>query len=253
MINLRIPAPSDPLSEIITLWCAQSFHRRANIPLQYILVFALIASCVKIVHVKILRCICCHNLFVAGLLSRVVPLRKQLAPQQEDIHPLTLIIMSATLRVEDFASNERLFPQPPPIVRVPARQYPVTVHFARRTEMHDYVGAAFGKVCSGFADHQSRGTAIFRGYVSVHIQCGSSARSLQTISCAWQVCQVHERLPPGGILVFVTGQREVEHLCRQLQAKFRISKEDKLSPSHAQGKQWHLGLQPFLKKNEDCM
>lgn len=31
-------------------------------------------------------------------------------------------------------------------LQVPARQFPVTVHFSRRTEMHDYVGAAFRKV-----------------------------------------------------------------------------------------------------------
>ena len=43
-------------------------------------------------------------------------------------------------------SNTRLFPEPPPVVTVPARQYPVTVHFSKRTEMHDYVGAAFKKV-----------------------------------------------------------------------------------------------------------
>jgi ATP-dependent RNA helicase DHX37/DHR1 len=77
-----------------------------------------------------------------GLLSRVVPLRRQVP----GVGPLKLLIMSATLRVEDFAGNARLFPAPPPIVRVPARQYPVTVHFARRTELHDYLGAAFGKV-----------------------------------------------------------------------------------------------------------
>lgn len=82
----------------------------------------------------------------AGLLSRVVPLRKQMAAEQPGVLPLKLIIMSATLRVEDFAANARLFPTPSPIVRVPARQYPVTVHFARRTELHDYVGTAFGKV-----------------------------------------------------------------------------------------------------------
>jgi len=33
-----------------------------------------------------------------------------------------------------------------PAVQVPARQFPVTVHFARRTELHDYVGAAYRKV-----------------------------------------------------------------------------------------------------------
>lgn len=60
--------------------------------------------------------------------------------------PLKVIIMSATLRTEDFIANTRLFPKPPPLVHVPARQFPVTVHFSRRTELDDYVGTAFKKV-----------------------------------------------------------------------------------------------------------
>ena len=64
-----------------------------------------------------------------------------------NVHPLKLLIMSATLRIDDFVNNRRLFPTPPPVVNVPARQYPVTVHFNRRTELDDYVGAAFQKVC----------------------------------------------------------------------------------------------------------
>jgi ATP-dependent RNA helicase DHX37/DHR1 len=31
-----------------------------------------------------------------------------------------------------------------------------------------------------------------------------------------QVSQIHKQLPPGGILVFMTGQREVEGLCKRL-------------------------------------
>lgn len=69
-----------------------------------------------------------------------------MALEESGVVPLKLIIMSATLRIEDFAANARLFPSPPPIVRVPARQFPVTVHFSRRTELHDYIGAAYGKV-----------------------------------------------------------------------------------------------------------
>lgn len=46
--------------------------------------------------------------------------------------------MSATLRTSDFTGNAHLFPTPPPVLNVPARQFPVTVHFARRTELHDY-------------------------------------------------------------------------------------------------------------------
>ena len=33
-----------------------------------------------------------------------------------------------------------------------------------------------------------------------------------------QVCQIHRQLPAGGILVFVTGQREVEALCKRLKS-----------------------------------
>ena len=81
--------------------------------------------------------------------------------------------MSATLRVEDFVSNQTLFPRPPPLVNVPARQYPVTVHFSRRTELLDYVGEACNKAM-----------------------------------------KVHQKLPAGAILIFVTGRQEVERACR---------------------------------------
>lgn len=60
------------------------------------------------------------------------------------MQPLRLIIMSATLRVSDFAENTTLFPTPPPIINVPARQHPVTVHFNRRTPS-DYVSEAIRK------------------------------------------------------------------------------------------------------------
>ena len=86
----------------------------------------------------------CH---CAGLLSRVVPLRRSMSLEANSgVHPLKLLIMSATLRIEDFTGNRRLFPAAPPLLHVPARQYPVTVHFNRRTELEDYVGAAFQKV-----------------------------------------------------------------------------------------------------------
>ena len=130
-----------------------------------------------------------------GLLSRIVPLRFEIAQEQQarynslskeeqerqprPLQPLKLIIMSATLRVEDFTKNQGLFPKPPPVLNVEARQYLVTVHFNRKTELDDYVEAAFRKVC-----------------------------------------KIHKRLPEGGILVFLTGQREIIHLCRKLNTAF---------------------------------
>lgn len=99
------------------------------------------------------------------------------------VTPLKLIIMSATLRVEDFVANKTLFKNPPPVIQVPARQYPVTVHFSRKTELRDYEDRAFRKVAA-----------------------------------------IHRKLPPGGILVFLTGQREVESLCSRLRKAFRRSR-----------------------------
>jgi hypothetical protein len=68
-----------------------------------------------------------------GLISRSLPLRRaqamaeqarwqELSPEErlgyaEPIRPLKLVIMSATLRVQDFA-NPTLFPSPPPIIKV---------------------------------------------------------------------------------------------------------------------------------------
>ena len=75
-----------------------------------------------------------------GLLSRVVPLRKKQGK------PLKLIIMSATLRIEDFTENKQLFSAPPPILKIDSRQYPVTIHFNKRTR-DDYVTESFNKIC----------------------------------------------------------------------------------------------------------
>ncbi|KAI0651669.1 P-loop containing nucleoside triphosphate hydrolase protein [Trametes meyenii] len=114
-----------------------------------------------------------------GVLSRVVKLREEMWKEgKDDTKPLRLIIMSATLRVSDFAENTTLFPSPPPIINVPARQHPVTVHFSRRTSS-DYVTEAIKKTS-----------------------------------------KIHARLPPGGILVFLTGQNEITGVCRKLEARY---------------------------------
>ena len=47
-----------------------------------------------------------------GFLSRVVKTR------QKQGDPLKLIIMSATLRVEDFTENKKLFIETPPVIKV---------------------------------------------------------------------------------------------------------------------------------------
>jgi ATP-dependent RNA helicase DHX37/DHR1 len=75
-----------------------------------------------------------------GLLSVAVPLRRKAASEEgSDIGPLKLVIMSATLRVEDFTENNRLFPNvTPALVKVPGRTHPVTIHHSKITELDDY-------------------------------------------------------------------------------------------------------------------
>ncbi|CAN6582292.1 unnamed protein product [Malus baccata var. baccata] len=136
-----------------------------------------------------------------GMLSRVIRTREErYAEQQKEmlsgrtispdqrIFPLKLVLMSATLRVEDFISGKKLFHDPPPVIEVPTRQFPVSIHFSKRTKEKDYIEQAYKKVLA-----------------------------------------IHKRLPRGGILVFVTGQREVEYLCQKLRraSKAQIIKTSK--------------------------
>ncbi len=115
-----------------------------------------------------------------ALLSRTVVMRR--ADASPERAPLKLIIMSATLDVKGvFVGPGSLFPNAP-VVEVPARQFPVTVHFARVTPT-DYVEEALRKVR-----------------------------------------KIHRRLPPGGVLVFVSGRREVEELCAKIGDAFKDKK-----------------------------
>ncbi|KAI8159222.1 putative ATP-dependent RNA helicase [Colletotrichum sp. SAR 10_70] len=113
-----------------------------------------------------------------GMLSRINNIRKGDDKVDPNIKPLKIIIMSATLRVEDMTNNATLFPTPPPVVEVEGRQHPVTIHFTRRTQS-DYVDEAYKKILRG-----------------------------------------HKKLPPGGFLVFLTGQNEIMHLSKKLRAAF---------------------------------
>lgn len=86
--------------------------------------------------------------------------------------------MSATMRVEDFLENAKLFKSPPRLIHVPTRQFPVQIHFSKVTP-ENYVLAAYKKAV-----------------------------------------QIHRKLPPGGILIFLTGQQEVRTLVNKLKLSF---------------------------------
>lgn len=115
---------------------------------------------------------------LVGMLSRVIKLRAELAAEDPKVKPLKLVIMSATLRIEDLTMNPTLFATPPPVLEVEGRQHAVTMHFSRRTH-HDYVEEAFRKISRG-----------------------------------------HKKLPPGDILVFLTGRNEIIELSKRLKEAF---------------------------------
>ncbi|CAL5360929.1 unnamed protein product [Camellia sinensis] len=79
-----------------------------------------------------------------GMLSRIIQQRQIIYEEQqckvlsgERISPkrkislLKLVLMSATLRVEDFISRMGIFCDPPPVIETPTRQYTVTIHFSK--------------------------------------------------------------------------------------------------------------------------
>ncbi|KAL1923687.1 uncharacterized protein VTP21DRAFT_8667 [Calcarisporiella thermophila] len=107
-----------------------------------------------------------------GVVSRVLRLREEMSKENpEKVKPLRIIIMSATLRVEDFTSNRTLFDTPPPILKVDARQYPVTMHFNKRTQA-DYVTEAFRKVCKIHARLPAGGILVFlTGQNEISVLC----------------------------------------------------------------------------------
>ena len=74
-----------------------------------------------------------------------------------------------------------------------------------------------------------------------------------------QVCKIHRQLPPGGILVFLTGQREVEHLCKRLRQAFAPkpvrpprphSKQTKNTVAVASKSSAHLATTETVLKND---
>jgi ATP-dependent RNA helicase DHX37/DHR1 len=122
-----------------------------------------------------------------GLLSAALPLRKKAAEQDPTMVPLKLVLMSATLRVEDFTKNDRLFPTgPPAVVRVPGRTHPVTIHHSKTTELDDYESAAYKKIC-----------------------------------------KIHRKLPHGGILVFLTGKDEILRMVHRLRSGLSVKSQNK--------------------------
>ncbi|KAL8847331.1 MAG: hypothetical protein Q9221_007614 [Calogaya cf. arnoldii] len=140
-----------------------------------------------------------------GMVSRIGDLRASMSRDNPKVKPLKLVIMSATLRISDFLQNPNLFRNgSPPLLQAEGRQYPVTEHFARRTQ-RDYLEETFRKVSKG-----------------------------------------HKKLPPGGMLVFLTGQGEIMSLAKRLREAFVHS-----SGSRDQGGKVRIGANEAPQETED--
>ncbi|XP_043797210.1 probable ATP-dependent RNA helicase kurz isoform X2 [Apis laboriosa] len=133
-----------------------------------------------------------------GLLSRIVPLRNKRK------NSLKLVIMSATLRVEEFVENNKLFKMKPPVLTVESRQFPVTIHFNKTTSIN-YISDALKKAI-----------------------------------------KIHTRLPDGGILIFLTGQREVNFVVRKLRQAFSTRNKKEITKKIEKSEN-----KDFSKKKED--
>ncbi len=96
------------------------------------------------------------------------------------LRPLRLVIMSATLRVADFTDNPSLFP--------PSAKPPVIEIAGRQHPV---------------TVHFNRRTT--HDYISESVT---------------KVSKIHARLPPGGILVFLTGQQEISTVCKRLEQRY---------------------------------
>ncbi|OBZ71658.1 putative ATP-dependent RNA helicase PB1A10.06c, partial [Grifola frondosa] len=139
-----------------------------------------------------------------GVLSRVIKLREEMWKEgKDDMKPLRLIIMSATLRVSDFAENKTLFASPPPSSMSPRGN-------THRRTVSDYVTEAIRKAS-----------------------------------------KIHARLPPGGILIFLTGQNEITGVCKKLEARYgKKALEEKRKSRHTVPSRLGAGAQQAKDENE---
>ena len=121
-----------------------------------------------------------------GLLTKIASLRLKLSKDERkqetstpDYFPLRLLVMSATLKVSDFTDNPRLFQE-------------ITEPQVVNVQARQFpVTIHYSKVTKD-------------NYVDEAFK---------------KVCKIHKDLPSGGILIFLTGKKEIQFLCRRLEAE----------------------------------
>jgi ATP-dependent RNA helicase DHX37/DHR1 len=101
---------------------------------------------------------------IIGFLSKILRLRYMLAKygmkyRGIDVRPLRVVIMSATMRVDEFMESS-IFKPKPAFIKVEARQFPVTIHHMKRT-FTDHVEEAFKMTCKIHRKLPDGGVLIF--------------------------------------------------------------------------------------------
>lgn len=124
-----------------------------------------------------------------GLLSKVVKIRAKLALQeyqrenefsQIKVHPLRLVIMSATLKIDDFVNNPKLVVDPP-LVKIQSKTYPVSIFYNKVTP-EDYVEEMLKKVRKIHLNLPEGGILVFlTGREEVLEFCKELHNNLKTI------------------------------------------------------------------------
>ena len=138
-----------------------------------------------------------------------LPMRRK-ASEEGSLPPLKLVVMSATLKVEDFTNNTRLFPRvedKPALVTVPGRTYPVSIHHSKITELDDYGKLVAMYLCILYSQ-------VYLTSLILHLLHHSTEKVATE-----KICKIHRKLPVGGILVFLTGKQEIVRCVNRLRQR----------------------------------
>lgn len=139
--------------------------------------------------------------------------------------------MSATLRVEEFVENSKLFKVKPPVLTVESRQFPVTIHFNRRTSTN-YVNDALRKAIKIHTRLPDGGILIFLTGIPFVI-----LNSVCSVILLNEIC----------IINYNIGQREVNYVVRKLRKAFPIKNKKKTSKKSKKSEE----NKDFLEKEEN--
>ncbi|KAG0343962.1 putative ATP-dependent RNA helicase DHR1 [Podila humilis] len=173
-----------------------------------------------------------------GALSRIVRLRREESKKDRDVtKPLKLIIMSATLVIEEFTKNERLFGNINPKQPTDSKEADASGSGSE--------SEGEGKQGNDDDDEEDSKAKDLVPVVSVDVKkiygltmhFNKRTPEVDYVTEAFKkVSKIHSRLPEGAILVFLSGQAEITTLVKKLRKKFPFP--DKSSAAAGNGQKF---------------